>query len=133
MTLPQPSAFLSLVKGFDGECPCCRRLDVPAAVGGWCVGDFGREGRIGPTKPFVRPKVAAWLVAVPDVEMGSFTCLTAATVSGAAMSRRTRRRVQCNSISRQENGSAHLRVITIAVTSASGSYHCLRGQRLRRQ
>jgi hypothetical protein len=25
MTLPQPTAFLSLVKGFDGECPCCRR------------------------------------------------------------------------------------------------------------
>ena len=25
MTMPQPSAFLSLVKGFDGECPCCRR------------------------------------------------------------------------------------------------------------
>jgi hypothetical protein len=25
MTLPQPTAFTSLVKGFDGECPCCRR------------------------------------------------------------------------------------------------------------
>lgn len=25
MTLPQPSAFLALVRGFDGECPCCRR------------------------------------------------------------------------------------------------------------
>ena len=25
MTLPQPSAFLSLVRGFEGECPCCRR------------------------------------------------------------------------------------------------------------
>ena len=25
MTLPQPSAFASLVNGFDGECPCCRR------------------------------------------------------------------------------------------------------------
>ena len=24
-TLPQPSAFWSLLKGFDGECPCCRR------------------------------------------------------------------------------------------------------------
>ena len=24
-TIPQPSAFLSLVKGMDGECPCCRR------------------------------------------------------------------------------------------------------------
>lgn len=24
-TIPQPSAFLSLVKGIDGECPCCRR------------------------------------------------------------------------------------------------------------
>jgi hypothetical protein len=25
MTLPQPTAFLALVKGYDGECPCCRR------------------------------------------------------------------------------------------------------------
>src|SRR5262245_8294231 len=25
MTLPQPSAFLALVNGYDGECPCCRR------------------------------------------------------------------------------------------------------------
>lgn len=25
MTLPQPSAFSALVKGFEGECPCCRR------------------------------------------------------------------------------------------------------------
>ena len=25
MTIPQPSAFTSLVKGNDGECPCCRR------------------------------------------------------------------------------------------------------------
>ena len=25
MTIPQPSAFAALVKGFDGECPCCRR------------------------------------------------------------------------------------------------------------
>ena len=24
-TLPQPTAFLSLIKGHDGECPCCRR------------------------------------------------------------------------------------------------------------
>ena len=24
-TIPQPSAFLSLLKGMDGECPCCRR------------------------------------------------------------------------------------------------------------
>jgi hypothetical protein len=31
MTLPQPSAFLSLVKGFDGECPCCRRPFAAAA------------------------------------------------------------------------------------------------------
>lgn len=30
MTLPQPSAFLALVKGFDGECPCCRRPFVDA-------------------------------------------------------------------------------------------------------
>jgi integrase len=31
MTLPQPSAFLALVRGFDGECPCCRRsfTDAP--------------------------------------------------------------------------------------------------------
>ena len=25
MTLPQPTAFTGLAKGFDGECPCCRR------------------------------------------------------------------------------------------------------------
>lgn len=25
MTIPQPSAFAALSKGFDGECPCCRR------------------------------------------------------------------------------------------------------------
>lgn len=25
MTIPQPSAFTALVRGFDGECPCCRR------------------------------------------------------------------------------------------------------------
>ena len=25
MTLPQPSAFAAMVKGFDGQCPCCRR------------------------------------------------------------------------------------------------------------
>jgi integrase len=30
MTLPQPSAFAALVKGFDGECPCCRRRFVDA-------------------------------------------------------------------------------------------------------
>jgi integrase len=31
MTLPQPTAFSSLVRGFDGECPCCRRrfADAP--------------------------------------------------------------------------------------------------------
>ena len=25
MTLPQPLAFTALSKGFDGQCPCCRR------------------------------------------------------------------------------------------------------------
>ena len=25
LSLPQPTAFNSLVKGLDGECPCCRR------------------------------------------------------------------------------------------------------------
>lgn len=25
MTIPQPSAFMSLIRGHDGECPCCRR------------------------------------------------------------------------------------------------------------
>jgi hypothetical protein len=25
MTLPQPTAFSALVRGYDGECPCCRR------------------------------------------------------------------------------------------------------------
>jgi len=33
MTLPQPSAFMALVRGFDGECLCCRRRfdDSPAS------------------------------------------------------------------------------------------------------
>src|SRR3954452_15671976 len=31
MTLPQPSAFLFLVRGFDDQCPCCRRRFVEAA------------------------------------------------------------------------------------------------------
>ena len=26
MSLPQPSAFAAMVNGFDGQCPCCRRL-----------------------------------------------------------------------------------------------------------
>ena len=32
MTLPQPTAFSAMAKGFDGECPCCRRpfADVTA-------------------------------------------------------------------------------------------------------
>jgi integrase len=25
MTLPQPSAFAAMARGFDGQCPCCRR------------------------------------------------------------------------------------------------------------
>jgi hypothetical protein len=25
LTLPQPAAFKALAKGFDGQCPCCRR------------------------------------------------------------------------------------------------------------
>ena len=31
MTLPQPTAFLSLLRGCEGECPCCRRkfADAP--------------------------------------------------------------------------------------------------------
>jgi len=24
MTLPQPTAFMALVRKYDGECPCCR-------------------------------------------------------------------------------------------------------------
>lgn len=31
MTLPQPSAFASMVHGFDGECPCCRRRFADAS------------------------------------------------------------------------------------------------------
>ena len=31
MTIPQPSAFSSLAKGFDGECPCCRRRFADAS------------------------------------------------------------------------------------------------------
>jgi hypothetical protein len=25
MTIPQPTAFSAMVRGYDGECPCCRR------------------------------------------------------------------------------------------------------------
>jgi hypothetical protein len=31
MTLPQPTAFSALARGFDGECPCCRRRFPDAA------------------------------------------------------------------------------------------------------
>ena len=31
MTLPQPTAFSALIKGNDGECPCCRRRFADAA------------------------------------------------------------------------------------------------------
>ena len=31
MTLPQPTAFTALVKGYDGECPCCRRRFAEAS------------------------------------------------------------------------------------------------------
>jgi hypothetical protein len=31
LTLPQPTAFTSLAKGFDGQCPCCRRRFVEEA------------------------------------------------------------------------------------------------------
>jgi hypothetical protein len=31
MTLPQPTSFLGLARGFDGECPCCRRPFTAAA------------------------------------------------------------------------------------------------------
>jgi len=31
MTIPQPSAFAALVKGYDGECPCCRRRFADAS------------------------------------------------------------------------------------------------------
>lgn len=30
-TLPQPSAFAALDKGYDGECPCCRRRFADAS------------------------------------------------------------------------------------------------------
>ena len=30
-TLPQPSAFLALVRGFDSQCPCCRRAFADAS------------------------------------------------------------------------------------------------------
>lgn len=29
ITIPQPSAFNALVRGYDGECPCCRRPFTP--------------------------------------------------------------------------------------------------------
>jgi CRISPR/Cas system-associated endonuclease Cas1 len=31
MTLPQPTAFSALLKGCDGECPCCRRRFADAS------------------------------------------------------------------------------------------------------
>jgi hypothetical protein len=31
MTLPQPTAFVGLARGFDGQCPCCRRSFAGAA------------------------------------------------------------------------------------------------------
>ena len=31
MTLPQPTAFSALIKGYDGECPCCRRRFADAS------------------------------------------------------------------------------------------------------
>ena len=31
MTIPQPSAFTALVKGYEGECPCCRRRFADAS------------------------------------------------------------------------------------------------------
>ena len=31
-TLPQPTAFESLARGFDGQCPCCRRTSLEAGV-----------------------------------------------------------------------------------------------------
>jgi hypothetical protein len=31
MTLPQPTAFSALARGFDGECPCCRSRFADAA------------------------------------------------------------------------------------------------------
>ncbi|MEM9412444.1 MAG: hypothetical protein AAGA30_15125 [Planctomycetota bacterium] len=30
-TIPQPTAFNALLRGFDGQCPCCRRAFVEAA------------------------------------------------------------------------------------------------------
>ncbi len=30
-TIPQPSAFAALIKGCDGECPCCRRRFADAS------------------------------------------------------------------------------------------------------
>jgi integrase len=31
MTMPQPSAFRAMVDGYDGQCPCCRRLFADAS------------------------------------------------------------------------------------------------------
>jgi hypothetical protein len=31
MTIPQPTAFSALLKGCEGECPCCRRRFADAA------------------------------------------------------------------------------------------------------
>jgi hypothetical protein len=31
VTLPQPSAFMALLRGHDGRCPCCRRTFTEAS------------------------------------------------------------------------------------------------------
>jgi hypothetical protein len=64
MTIPQPSAFSALARGFDGQCPCCRRRftdavgssDARKDVGATCVGvvDLGHlaiagNGELKPT------------------------------------------------------------------------------------
>jgi hypothetical protein len=69
MTIPQPTAFSALLKGHDGECPCCRR---PFADAGW-MWAMGPEsassrarlhsvGRTGARKVQVASRRIAWAI-----------------------------------------------------------------------
>jgi hypothetical protein len=57
MTIPQPSAFSALTKGFDGQCPCCRRRFTDAvsasaarSFNGWGCRNAPARHRSGPIR-----------------------------------------------------------------------------------
>ena len=53
MTLPEPTAFPALVRGYDGECPCCRRLFT----------DVGQPGDVTDAQPGQRNACPQLLMA----------------------------------------------------------------------